>query len=67
MGWNSQPTSAVIFEDCRVPVANMVGEEGQGFKMAMMGLDGGRINIGTCSIGAAHRAFDLTREYVQAC
>lgn len=46
MGWNSQPTRAVIFEDCAVPVANRLGEEGQGFNFAMKGLNGGRINIG---------------------
>jgi len=46
MGWNSQPTRAVIFEDCRIPISNRLGEEGEGFKFAMKGLDGGRINIG---------------------
>lgn len=46
MGWNSQPTRAVIFEDCAVPVSNRLGEEGQGFNIAMKGLNGGRINIG---------------------
>lgn len=46
VGWNSQPTRAVIFEDCAVPVANRLGEEGQGFNIAMLGLNGGRINIG---------------------
>lgn len=46
MGWNSQPTRAVIFEDCAVPVSNLLGEEGQGFNIAMKGLNGGRINIG---------------------
>ena len=46
MGWNAQPTRAVIFEDCRVPVSNLVGSEGQGFNIAMKGLNGGRINIG---------------------
>lgn len=53
MGWNSQPTAAVVFEECRVPVANRIGAEGQGFRMAMAGLDGGRINIASCSLGAA--------------
>src|SRR5258707_2052480 len=53
MGWNSQPTAQVIFEDCRVPVANRIGAEGDGFRIAMMGLDGGRINIGACSLGTA--------------
>jgi len=46
LGWNSQTTRAVIFEDCKVPVENLIGEEGQGFNMAMRGLNGGRINIG---------------------
>ncbi len=49
LGWNSQPTAAVIFEDCRVPVENLVGAEGDGFAIAMKGLDGGRLNIGACS------------------
>lgn len=58
LGWHSQPTAMVIFEDCRVPVANLVGDEGQGFKIAMAGLDGGRLNIGACSIGAAQASLD---------
>jgi alkylation response protein AidB-like acyl-CoA dehydrogenase len=53
LGWNSQPTAAVIFENCRVLAANLVGEEGDGFKIAMKALDGGRINIGACSLGGA--------------
>ena len=53
LGWNSQPTAMVIFEDCRVPVANRLGAEGDGFTIAMMGLDGGRLNIGACSLGGA--------------
>lgn len=65
MGWNSQPTSMVIFEDCRVPVSNLVGEEGEGFKIAMAGLDGGRINIAACSIGAARASLEAATEYVQ--
>ncbi|GBG31151.1 Short-chain specific acyl-CoA dehydrogenase, mitochondrial [Hondaea fermentalgiana] len=64
LGWNSQPTCQVFFDDCRVPVENRIGEEGHGFKFAMAGLDGGRLSIATCSIGAAKRCFDLTREYV---
>lgn len=56
MGWHSQPTAMVIFEDCRVPVANRLGAEGEGFKIAMMGLDGGRLNIGACSLGARGQA-----------
>lgn len=63
MGWHSQPTSAVIFENCRVPVANRLGEEGEGFKIAMMGLDGGRLNIGACSIGGARAAMEHALEY----
>jgi alkylation response protein AidB-like acyl-CoA dehydrogenase len=58
MGWNAQPTRAVIFEDCRVPVANRLGPEGIGFKIAMAGLDGGRLNIGACSLGGAQAALD---------
>lgn len=50
VGWNSQPTRAVIFEDCRVPVGNRLGAEGEGFKMAMRGLNGGRVNIGKGSV-----------------
>jgi len=53
LGWKSQPTAMVLFDDCRVPVANRVGEEGQGFRIAMAGLDGGRLNIAACSIGGA--------------
>jgi alkylation response protein AidB-like acyl-CoA dehydrogenase len=63
MGWNAQPTRQVIFEDCKVPIANRIGEEGQGFKFAMSGLDGGRINIGACSLGAAWAALDKARQY----
>jgi len=65
MGWNSQPTAAVIFDDVRIPVSNRVGEEGEGFKIAMAGLDGGRLNIGACSIGAARACLDRTIEYVK--
>ncbi|MCK5425093.1 MAG: acyl-CoA dehydrogenase family protein, partial [Emcibacter sp.] len=64
MGWHSQPTSAVNFEDCRVPVENLVGAEGDGFKIAMKGLDGGRLNIGACSLGAAQACLDLTVQYM---
>lgn len=64
MGWNSQPTAAVIFEEARVPVANLIGEEGQGFKIAMMGLDGGRLNIGACSLGTAQTALETARAYM---
>ncbi|WP_373082250.1 acyl-CoA dehydrogenase family protein [Zhongshania sp.] len=65
MGWNSQPTRTISFEDVVVPAANMLGEEGQGFKIAMKGLDGGRINIATCSIGTAQAALETTVEYVK--
>jgi hypothetical protein len=63
MGWNSQPTAQVIFEDCRVPVANRIGAEGEGFRIAMMGLDGGRINIGACSVGTARAALEEAMAY----
>ncbi len=63
MGWNSQPTAQVIFEDCRVPIANRIGAEGEGFRIAMMGLDGGRINIGACSVGTARAALEEALAY----
>ena len=63
MGWKSQPTSAVIMEDCRVPVGNLLGTEGDGFKIAMRGLDGGRINIAACSIGGAQACLDIAISY----
>lgn len=65
MGWNAQPTAAVIFENCRVPVANRLGPEGIGFKIAMAGLDGGRLNIGACSLGGAQGALDKAIAYAQ--
>ena len=55
MGWHAQPTRSVIFEDARVPIANRLGAEGEGFRIAMAGLDGGRLNIGACSLGGARR------------
>ncbi|HET7333757.1 MAG TPA: acyl-CoA dehydrogenase family protein, partial [Rhizomicrobium sp.] len=64
MGWNSQPTAQVIFEDCKVPVANRIGAEGEGFRIAMAGLDGGRINIGACSVGTARAALEEAKAYV---
>lgn len=64
LGWHSQPTAMVMLEDCRVPIANRVGEEGDGFKIAMQGLDGGRINIAACSLGAAQASFDIARDHV---
>ncbi|WP_406667206.1 acyl-CoA dehydrogenase family protein [Gallaecimonas sp. GXIMD1310] len=65
MGWNAQPTRTITFDNVRVPVRNRLGEEGEGFKFAMMGLDGGRINIATCSIGTAQQALDTATEYMQ--
>ena len=64
MGWNAQPTRQVILENCKVPAANRIGEEGKGFRFAMSGLDGGRINIGACSLGAAWQALDKARQYL---
>lgn len=65
MGWNAQPTRMVTFDNVRVPVANRLGEEGQGFAIAMEGLDGGRINIATCSVGTAQQALEEAVAYVQ--
>jgi alkylation response protein AidB-like acyl-CoA dehydrogenase len=65
LGWNSSPTAQVIFEDCRVPVANRVGAEGDGFRFAMAGLDGGRLNIGACSLGGAQRCLDESIKYTK--
>src|SRR5271168_1572201 len=65
MGWNAQPTRAVIFENARVPVANRLGDEGIGFKIAMAGLDGGRINIAACSLGGAQCALDKALAYMR--
>ncbi|MEH6651973.1 MAG: acyl-CoA dehydrogenase family protein [Motiliproteus sp.] len=65
MGWNSQPTRMITFEDVRVPVTALLGNEGDGFKIAMKGLDGGRINIATCSIGTAQQALDSAVAYMQ--
>ena len=64
MGWNCQPTRMITFEDVRVPVANLLAQEGEGFKIAMKGLDGGRINIATCSVGTAQQALNKAREYM---
>ncbi|MBG23193.1 MAG: acyl-CoA dehydrogenase [Idiomarinaceae bacterium] len=64
MGWNAQPTRLVTFEDVRIPAANLLGEEGEGFKFAMMGLDGGRINIAVCSVGTAQAALETARNYM---
>ncbi len=65
MGWNASPTAQVIFEDCRVPVVNRLGAEGDGFRIAMSGLDGGRINIGACSVGTARAALEEAKAYVK--
>ncbi|PPT82168.1 acyl-CoA dehydrogenase [Xanthomonas arboricola pv. zantedeschiae] len=64
MGWNSQPTRGVSFENVRIPAGNLLGKEGEGFKMAMKALDGGRINIAACSLGAAQGALDAARRYM---
>ena len=64
LGWHSQPTAMVNFEDCRVPVANRIGDEGEGFRIAMAGLDGGRINIAACSLGAAAASMEIAREHL---
>ncbi len=64
MGWRSQPTRAVQFDECQIPAANLLGEEGHGFRYAMAGLDGGRLNIAACSLGAAQAALDATLAYM---
>ncbi len=65
LGWKSQPTAMVMFENCRVPAANRIGAEGDGFKIAMAGLDGGRLNIAACSIGGAQFCLDRTIGYMR--
>jgi alkylation response protein AidB-like acyl-CoA dehydrogenase len=65
MGWKAQPTAQVQFDDCSVPLDNLVGEEGQGFKYAMAGLDGGRLNIAACALGGAQSALDKTIAYMK--
>lgn len=65
LGWNSQPTAAVIFENCKVPKQNLIGKLGDGFQIAMQGLQGGRINIGACSIGAGRACLDIATEHVK--
>ncbi|XP_043937103.1 isobutyryl-CoA dehydrogenase, mitochondrial isoform X2 [Protopterus annectens] len=65
VGWNSQPTRAVVFEDCAIPLTNRIGEEGQGFNIAMHGLNGGRINIASCSLGAAYASILLARDHLK--
>ena len=66
LGWNAQPTTMVNFDDCRVPVENRVGQEGEGFRFAMMGLDGGRLNIAACSLGGASLALDTALDYAKS-
>jgi len=65
LGWKSQPTAMVVFENCRVPIGNRIGAEGQGFKIALAGLDGGRLNIGACSLGGAQFCLDRTVAYMK--
>jgi alkylation response protein AidB-like acyl-CoA dehydrogenase len=65
MGWNSQPTRSISFDQVRVPADHLLGAEGEGFRIAMKGLDGGRVNIATCSVGAAQGALDAARGYLQ--
>ena len=65
MGWNSQHTAMVHFDECRIPIENLVGQEGDGFKIAMAGLDGGRVNIAACSVGGARAAMELSISYAQ--
>lgn len=65
LGWNSQPTAMVNFDDCKVPAENLVGAEGEGFRIAMAGLDGGRINIAACSLGGARAALEASLSYVK--
>ena len=64
MGWRSQPTAQVQFDDCKIPAGNLIGEEGKGFSYAMAGLDGGRLNISACSLGAAQSALEMTLVYM---
>jgi alkylation response protein AidB-like acyl-CoA dehydrogenase len=65
LGWHSQPTAQVNFDEVRVPAENLVGGEGEGFRIAMMGLDGGRLNIGACSLGGAQRCLDEAISYTK--
>ena len=65
MGWRSQPTAMVQFDNCRVPAVNRLGEEGQGFSIAMTGLDGGRLNIAACSLGGARYCLEASKAYVK--
>ena len=65
LGWHSQPTAMVIFEDCRVPAANLIGAEGQGFEIAMRALDGGRVNIAACSLGGARACLETATQHLK--
>lgn len=65
VGWSSQPTRAVMFEDCEVPVSHLVGGEGQGFNIAMNGLNGGRVNIASCSLGGAQGSLEAAIDYTK--
>ncbi len=65
MGWKSQPTRTISFNNVKVPATNLIGEEGQGFRIAMKGLDGGRINIGICAVGTAQSALETATNYVK--
>lgn len=64
LGWHSQPTTAVFFENCRIPITNRIGNEGEGFKIALSALNGGRVNIAACSLGGAKNCLALTRQYM---
>lgn len=66
LGWNSQPTAIVQFQDCKIPIENRLGKEGEGFKIAMKALDGGRINIAACSLGGAQTCLDAAKDYIQS-
>src|SRR5438034_11550268 len=65
MGLHSSPTRELIFEQCNIPLTNRIGEEGQGFKIALSSLDGGRINIGAIAVGVAQAAFETARDYAR--
>lgn len=65
LGWNAQPTRQITFDNVKVPIENLLGDEGEGFSIAMKGLDGGRINIATCSIGTAQQALNVAKQYMQ--
>lgn len=65
LGWNVQPTRVVNFDDVHVPKENLIGKRGQGFKVGLAGLDGGRLNIASCSLGGAAKCIDLTTDYIK--